>query len=109
MHIKAHSTIAVDFDGVIHKYGQGYKDGSIYDYPVEGAFEAIGLLQRKGYKIVIFTARKELKAVFDWCELWGRGALKSTPRVTNQKPPAICYIDDRAIRFTNWQDILNYF
>ena len=28
--------------------------------------------------------------------------------VTNVKIPAFMYIDDRAIRFTNWSDIVNY-
>ena len=34
-------TIAVDFDGFIHKYSKGWHDGSIYDEPVEGAAEAL--------------------------------------------------------------------
>jgi len=29
--------------------------------------------------------------------------------VSNLKPPAIAYIDDRGIRFTNWADITKYF
>ena len=30
-------------------------------------------------------------------------------RLTAVKPPAIAYIDDRGIRFTNWPDMLKYF
>lgn len=38
---KVSRTIAVDFDGVIHKYSKGWQNGSIYDEPVEGAKEAL--------------------------------------------------------------------
>jgi methionine salvage enolase-phosphatase E1 len=50
-------TIAVDFDGVIHGYSEGYKDGSIYDDPVEGVAEAMRKMKEEGHKIYIFTTR----------------------------------------------------
>ena len=45
------------------------------------------------------------KQITDWLELY------KIPYddLTNQKPPAIAYIDDRAVRFTNWNDIGNYY
>ncbi len=49
-------TIAVDFDGVIHRYSRGWQDGSIYDPPVDGAVEALERLHHR-YKVVIFTTR----------------------------------------------------
>lgn len=107
-------TIAVDFDGVVHKYSRGRDDGTCYDEPVEGAFEAIKKLRNKGYNVVIHTARPnhldgEVGAwlLKHWpCD----GDFGDVPEIiTDHKPVAIAYIDDRAIRFTNWRDMLNYF
>ena len=50
------NTIAIDFDGVIHKNSKGYHDGSIYDEPLEGTKEALKYLSEK-YKLVIFTCK----------------------------------------------------
>jgi len=105
-------TIAVDFDGVIHKYSKGFTDGTIYDEPMEDVKEALTKLQLR-FNIVIFTTRlnpmfKEVetrrKDIEDWL------AKHNIPydELTNNKPPAIAYIDDRGIRFTNWRDMLKY-
>jgi len=104
------TTIAVDFDGVIHKYSKGWNDGTIYDEPVEGAFEAMEILTRKGFNVVIFTARpnEDGKIGQYILEHWKAEDL-DVPEITNKKPRAFAYIDDRGIRFTNWRDMLNYF
>jgi len=110
-------TIAIDFDGVIHKYSKGWQDGEIYDEPVEGALEAIIELLEKGYKVSIFTTREYTAVVKNWImdkmdkckELEGKRFDIDNFEVTNKKPIAIAYIDDRGIRFTNWRDMLNYF
>lgn len=34
-------SIAIDFDGVIHDYNNGWQNGKIYGKPIEGAFEGI--------------------------------------------------------------------
>jgi ribonucleotide monophosphatase NagD (HAD superfamily) len=110
-------TIAIDFDGVIHRYSRGWHDGTIYDKPMEGAVDAILRLMKRGYRIVIFTCRAEtedgrrdvlkwLDKHFDWERTVGHFY---EPEVTNVKPKAIAYIDDRGLRFTNWKDMLNYF
>lgn len=51
-------TIAIDFDGVIHAYSKGWQDGSCYDKPVFGAFEAIQTLMSSGYSVFVFSTRK---------------------------------------------------
>lgn len=95
-------TISVDFDGVIHKYSKGRFDGTIYDEPVEGAFEALERM-KKTFKVVIFTTR-DAESIRAWFKKYG----KECDYEIFLKPKAMLYIDDRALRFTNWRDILNY-
>ena len=119
--------IAIDFDGVVHRYSDGWKDGSIYDVPVPGAFQNIRTLLDIGYAVFIHTTRKP-KQVKRWMlEQQGyvtyiqRGGSTGHSRmlmpvqvipkrtrfwnkagvigVTNRKLPAIVYVDDRAYRF----------
>lgn len=98
--------IAIDFDGVICK-----REGipTIRDWsnakPMEGALDAINLLRQQGKKIWVFTSNPEPEKVKEWLKENGFPKL----RVTNIKEPAHVFIDDRAIRFTNWQDIRKYF
>ena len=98
-------TIVLDFDGVIHKCGKGHFDGTIYDLPIDGSLQKINQLINLGYEIIICTAREELDPIRAWLKKWEFPDLK----VTNIKPRARWYVDDRAIRFTNWEDIYRYF
>jgi hypothetical protein len=50
------STLAIDFDGVLHAYGDGWRDGSIYDSPVPGSIEALVSL-RSRFALFVHTAR----------------------------------------------------
>ncbi len=96
-------TIAIDFDGVLHAYSRGWEDGAIYDTSIEGSFEALQLLSKK-FKVIVFTARNELLPVKKWLnDYYPTIDLE----VTNRKPPAAYYIDDRAIRFDNWDATLD--
>jgi hypothetical protein len=108
------NTIAIDFDGTIHAYSKGWDDGSIYDHPTEGCFEALQQLYKDGYELVIYTCRANnpgsLKSLIEWMEHWQISTFtKFEYKVTSMKPVAKCYIDDRGIRFTNWKDMLGYF
>lgn len=49
-------TILIDFDGPIHAYSMGFRDGSIYDKPALGALDSLAALNQK-YRVVIFTTR----------------------------------------------------
>ena len=99
-------TISIDFDGVLHRYSKGFQDGVPYDPPIEGAVKAVERMMEKGYHVVVCTARDPAnhQDVYDWLEKWGFPFLD----VTNVKVPAYIYIDDRALRFTNWRDMMNY-
>jgi hypothetical protein len=111
------ATVATDFDGVIHSYGRGWQDGSIYDDPIPGAFDAIRQLQQR-YAVAVFTSR-DVQQVTGWLTSYGirchadpHGEIKfwddqDVVLVTNRKILAICYIDDRAIRFLNWPQALS--
>lgn len=103
---KAQRTLAIDFDGVIHKYSRGWQDGSCYDEPVEGVKEALEKLHKAGFRLVCLTTRHP-GLVWKWLtdyqyDVW-------FDEVTDKKVGAIAYIDDRAVRFTNWPDITKMF
>lgn len=100
-------TIAVDFDGVVHKYSKGWHDGTCYDEPMEGAFDSICRLRSRGFDVVIFSARPR-SGIQDWFQTyWPRDPrYGQIPLIVNEKPIAVAYIDDRAIRFTNWPEAM---
>lgn len=50
------STVAFDFDGVIHTYNKGWHDGTIYGEPVEGIFDLIRYTQRQ-HAVFVHTTR----------------------------------------------------
>jgi hypothetical protein len=116
-------TVAIDFDGVIHAFRKGWHDGSIYDEPVPGAFDAIRLFQSSGYAVAVFTCR-DPEPVARWLGRHGivcaidRDTAEGATRfwndqeivlVTNIKVAAVAYIDDRGIRFGSWPQALAEF
>jgi hypothetical protein len=112
------STVAVDFDGVIHTYDKGWHDGSIYGEFMPGA--VVGLTQLMQHYAVFVHTTRNARQVARWIEdRSGHGIECQTrvPRsgfwnqqgwllVTNRKLPAVAYIDDRGIRFENWEQSL---
>tara|TARA_R100001460_G_scaffold85317_1_gene126619 strand:+ start:23 stop:400 length:378 start_codon:yes stop_codon:yes gene_type:complete len=106
--------IGIDFDGVIHRNSKGFYDGTVYDVPVDGAKEALETIAEK-YVIVVYSAkaRKDrmlingktgVELIWEWLENHGMSHLVA--EVTAEKPRAVCYIDDKAIRFTDWRSAL---
>lgn len=106
--------IAIDFDGVIHSFENGFGDGTVYGTLIEGAREAIIELSQK-YEIVIYTAKAKpdrplvngktgVELVSEWLVKYN--LLQYIKNITSEKPRAICYIDDKGIRFENWNQTL---
>lgn len=99
-------TVVFDFDGVIHSYTSGWKgDTVIPDPPVPGIKEAIADIMEDYIVVVVSTrcATEDGKAAIEaWLHKYGI----EVDEVTKEKPPAICYIDDRAICFDGIADLL---
>lgn len=97
-------TIAIDFDGVLHSYETGWHKDTILpaDAPVAGAQRFIKWLVEAGYEVVIFSTRAETKILKEGMKLWLEEhdfPYLDKIQITDRKPKALIYIDDRAFRF----------
>lgn len=111
---KDRQTIALDFDGVIHKYSKGWHDGSAYDPPMDGAIEHIKKLMEQ-YTVYVFSTREPVQ-IQDWFGRYGEQIPTQiipadqqfwvTPNVlgiARHKVVAFVWVDDRALRYEgNW-------
>lgn len=107
-------TLAVDFDGVIHKNSKGYHDGTVYDEPIPETAEALRSLSQS-YRLVIFSAKARadrplvngktgIELIWEWLDRYDLKRYIS--EVVSEKPRALYYIDDKAIHFTTWSEVL---
>lgn len=88
-------TVCVDLNGVLDTYSgwQGYVS---WHPPRPGAADFLRELRGRGFRVVVLTARERAEA-----EGWLReNRLRElVDEVTNTKPPALAYVDDRAVCF----------
>lgn len=94
MHGKG-KTVALDFDGVMNLYDGWKGEDHLFD-PRPGLKEFLVDLKKAGYKVVIFSARSAAK-IEEWLEK--HELRKYVGKVSNEKPMAHCYVDDRAVCF----------
>ena len=85
--------ICIDFDGVLNNY-KYYDEDELFT-PREGAKEFLENLA-KDYIVFILTARNFAK-VERWLNKYDM--MEHVAHVTNIKPPATVYLDDRAVRY----------
>ena len=102
-------TVAFDFDGVIHSYTSGWQgEDAIPDPPVPGIREALKEIHDAGYEVVVVSTRcatiKGHRAIEAW--LYDNGLREYIDKVCKEKPPAVAYIDDRAICFDGHPETL---
>lgn len=106
--------IVVDLDGVICPIKQP-KDSYADLQPIPGAVERLKKLRAAGHYIIIVTARHMAtceanvgqvmrrigKVTLDWLERHGI----EYDEIHFGKPNAEVYLDDRAFRFTSWDEV----
>lgn len=106
--------LGIDFDGVIHKCSKGYYDGTIYDEPIEGTYQALQKLSKQ-YTLIVYTCKAKpdrglvngktgTELVWEWLEKHNMSQFVS--KVTSEKPRAVAYIDDKAIKFSDWSSCM---
>lgn len=97
--------LAIDFDGTLHDPTRrvgNYKMG----ITIPGAATAMKMLKDKGHTLIIHTIHaknpQEVQAVEDWLKYF------KIPydKITSLKPEADMYIDDKALKFVDWGEVL---
>ncbi|MEK9993384.1 MAG: hypothetical protein VW646_01380 [Hydrogenophilales bacterium] len=106
--------IAIDFDGVIYKNSLGFHDGTLYDKPLPGSHKGLKELSKR-YNIVIYTCKANpsrptvegkngIELVKEWLKL--NNMWQFVSEIVWGKPNVKFYIDDKCIRFFNWEQLL---
>jgi len=105
--------IGIDFDGVLHRCSKGFYDGTIYDPPIPGARYALEELSKK-FVIIVYSAKARsdrplidgktgAELIWEWLKKYDMDQFVKD--VTAEKPRAVFYIDDKAVRFSGvWYD-----
>lgn len=93
-------TVAFDLDGVIHSYVSGYQGIDVIpDPPVPMIKEEIERIREAGYKVVVVSTRCASPNGMEAVKNYLAANDIVVDDVLAEKPPALVYIDDRAIRF----------
>lgn len=87
--------ICIDLNGVLDTYA-GWQGEVTWHPPRAGAAEFLSTLRARGFEIVVLTVR-DPEAARRWLEEHGLGVYVDD--VTDRKPSAFVYIDDRALCF----------
>jgi hypothetical protein len=85
----------IDLNGVLDTY-TGYQGDKHYDPPRQGARAFLEALRARGFSIVVFTTRYP-DDVWRWLREHRLDDLVAD--VTDRKPPAHVFVDDRAVCF----------
>jgi HAD domain in Swiss Army Knife RNA repair proteins len=88
-------TVCLDFDGVCNTY-RGWKGENELFEPEAGLRLFLEILRDRGYKVVIHSTRRAEK-IQAWLQY--HDLQEFVHEVVNHKPPAIVYVDDRAVCF----------
>lgn len=108
--------IVVDLDGTICEIREGNQQYSDVE-PIPGAIESLKLLKKAGHDIIIYTARnmktyngntgKVIANIGLITLCWLEKYKVPYDEIVFGKPQGDLYIDDLAIPFENWKDVLD--
>ena len=99
-------TVVFDFDGVINSYSSGFKGADVIpDPPVPGIKEALAAIRRH-YRVVVVSTRCHQTGGIEAIKKWLDQYNIVVDEVAVHKPPAIVYIDDRALTFDGHPETL---
>jgi hypothetical protein len=87
--------VCIDLNGVLDTYA-GWQGEVTWHPPRPGARAFLQALRARGFEVVVLTVRRPEDA-WQWLETHDLAAYVSD--VTDRKPPAFVYIDDRALCF----------
>jgi hypothetical protein len=87
--------VCVDLNGVLDSY-TGWQGPEHFDPPRDGARAFLQALVARGFSVVVFTTRYP-DDVWRWLREYDLEALVAD--VTDRKPPAHVFVDDRAVCF----------
>jgi hypothetical protein len=87
--------VCVDLDGVLNTFDE-WRGAEYFHPPRPGAREFLASLKQSGYRVVVLTVRWH-----EWVLAWltEHNLAEFVDEVTDRKPPAHAYIDDRAVCF----------
>jgi hypothetical protein len=101
----ASRVICVDFDGTLTNRTRPYEPGPAQEDGITpGAATAIRRMKAAGFSVVVLTARPPGEV---WSWLARHDLMTTVDNVTNTKPPALAYVDDRGVEFDgSWARVL---
>lgn len=86
-------TVCLDFDGVLNDY-RGWTTEDDLGAPRPGAQAFVAALRARGWELVIVSTRDPGRV-----QAWLRANGFAETHAQREKPPAVVYLDDRALRF----------
>uniref|UniRef100_A0A6H1ZSF1 Uncharacterized protein n=1 Tax=viral metagenome TaxID=1070528 RepID=A0A6H1ZSF1_9ZZZZ len=109
--IRRGKTVCIDLDGTLCKQ-QPFGDGFIEGEPKQAVKEALDGFKKTGYKIIILTTRlnPSFGGDIEWKKdriiAWMNKYELPFDEITNNKPSATLYIDNKAVRFMDWEEVI---
>jgi len=109
--VRKGKVVCIDLDGTLCKQ-QPFGDGFVEGEPKLAAKEALIGFKKTGYKIIILTTR--LNPDFGGDLVWKKDRVIAWlnkyeipfDEVTNNKPSADMYIDNKAVKFMDWEEVI---